>query len=211
MPFETNVFINCPFDNDYTSLLRPMAFTIVYLDYEPNISQTLSSSNIRIDQIKKHIKVCKYSIHDLSRCKAQLHGELPRFNMPFELGLDIGANEYGSKKLKSKKILILESEKYHYQKVLSDISGQDIEDHKDDPLTLILKVRNWFSNIAKEKVLVGHKRIWFHYNEFLEDLTKELSRTYTKVDIENMPIGDFIKYSKDWINMVGGSELSLFT
>ena len=43
--------------------------------------------------------------------------ELPRFNMPYELGLDVGASEYGGTRLKTKKILILETERYHYQKV----------------------------------------------------------------------------------------------
>jgi hypothetical protein len=70
------------------------------------------------------------------------HGELPRFNLPYELGLDIGCAEYGNKKSRSKKILILEREKYHYQKVISDIAGQDIADHNDDPETLIRKIRN---------------------------------------------------------------------
>lgn len=145
MPFETNVFINCPFDKDYTPLLRTLSFTLLYLDLEPKLSQTLSSSIIRINQIKQHIRNCKFSIHDLYRSKPLKKGDVPRFNMPYELGLDIGASEYGGKALKAKKTLILETERYHYQKVLSDISGQDIENHNDDPLTLNLKVRNWLS------------------------------------------------------------------
>ena len=144
MPFENNVFINCPFDKEYTPLLRSLTFTLLYLELEPNLSQTLSSSSIRIDQIKNHIKNCKFSIHDLSRSKPIKQDELPRFNMPFELGLDIGAIEYGGKKLKTKKTLILETERYHYQKVLAD--------------------------------------------------------THTEEDVEEMQIGDYIKFAKDWIN-----------
>ena len=125
MPFDTNVFINCPFDKEYTPLLRPLIFTLLYLEFEPNLSQTLSSSTIRINQIKQHIRNCKYSIHDLSRSKPMKKGELPRFNMPYELGLDIGASEYGANKLQRKRALILETDRYHYQKVLSDIAGQD--------------------------------------------------------------------------------------
>src|SRR6266404_2208861 len=29
--FSKNVFINCPFDSEYNSLLRPILFTIIYL------------------------------------------------------------------------------------------------------------------------------------------------------------------------------------
>jgi len=28
--FDKNVFINCPFDQEYLSLLRPLLFTILY-------------------------------------------------------------------------------------------------------------------------------------------------------------------------------------
>lgn len=77
MSFENNVFINCPFDKEYSPLLRALTFTLLYLELEPNLSQTLSSSSIRINQIKQHIKQCKFSIHDLSRSKALVQDELP--------------------------------------------------------------------------------------------------------------------------------------
>src|SRR4051794_23511483 len=122
MAFKTNVFVNCPFDEDYVSLLRPLVFTILYLKFSPLISQMKSSSTIRINQIKNHIRNSKYGIHDLSRSYPTKRTELPRFNMPYELGLDIGSAEYGENALKSKKVLILEKERYHSAKVLSDIA-----------------------------------------------------------------------------------------
>ena len=127
-------------------------------------------------------------------------GELPRFNMPYELGLDIGASEYGRGKLKTKKILILETDRFHYQKVISDIAGQDIENHDDDPKTLITKVRNWFSVNFPEETIVGQSVIWIAYNQFIDDLSTHLSATYTNAEIEEMPIGDFIKFAADWIS-----------
>jgi|688.fasta_scaffold2245706_1 hypothetical protein len=77
MPFENNVFINCPFDKEYTPLLRRLTFTLLFLELEPNLSQTLSSSSIRISQIKKYIRNCKFSIHDLSRSKPINKDETP--------------------------------------------------------------------------------------------------------------------------------------
>jgi len=44
MSFENNVFINCPFDEDYFSLLRPLLFTIVYLGYNPKIATERADS-----------------------------------------------------------------------------------------------------------------------------------------------------------------------
>lgn len=200
MGFSNNVFINCPFDNEFKPLLKALIFELIYLGFTPKLSQTISSSSIRINEIKELIKTCKFGIHDLSRSKAMSEGELPRFNMPYELGLDIGAFEYGTRNLKKKRILILETERYHYQKVISDIAGQDIENHDDNPKTLIVKVRNWFSANFPEDSIAGQSEIWIAYNQFVEDLNANLTdENYTEEDIQEMPIIDFIKFSKDWI------------
>ena len=82
MAFEDNVFINCPFDDDFRPLLKALVFEIIYLGFTPKLSQTLSSSSIRINQIKNLIRTCKYGIHDLSRSKAMKKGELPSFICP---------------------------------------------------------------------------------------------------------------------------------
>ena len=200
MSFEHNVFINCPFDEEYRLLLKPLVFTLTYFGFEPKLSQTFSSSSIRINQIVELIRNSKFSIHDLSRSKAMKKGELPRFNMPYELGIDIGSTKFGNKKLRSKRILILETEKYHYQKVLSDIAGQDIYDHNDDPFTLITRVRDWFSLNFENETIAGQREIWNAYNQFIDDLNRQLKSNYSKEEINSMPIGDFVKFGKDWID-----------
>ena len=200
MPFEKNVFINCPFDDDYVKLLRPLLFTVIYLEFEPKISQTVSSANIRINQIKKNIQESKFGIHDLSRCRPLKQNELPRFNMPYELGLDIGCSEYGNKRHKQKKILILETEKYHYQKVISDIAGQDIKNHNDDPNVIIKEVRNWFSIASGKNKFPPANKIWLAYNQFAANLNETLiSQGYTEDEINKMQHADFISFAKDWI------------
>lgn len=200
MPFEKNVFINCPFDDNYNILLRPLLFTILHFQLEPKISQTQSSSIIRINQIKQYIRDSKYSIHDLSRSKSMKKNELPRFNMPYELGLDIGCAEYGAKKFKQKKILILETNRYHYQKVLSDIAGQDVENHDNNPATLIIKIRNWFSSIDSAMSYPSARNIWITYNKFYNKTKKNLlNKDFTQNEIENMPVTDFIKFAREYI------------
>jgi hypothetical protein len=199
MPFHNNVFINCPFDNDYRLLLKALLFTLLYLGYKPKISQTQSSSEVRINRIKSYIKDSKFGIHDLSRCKPLKIGDLPRFNMPYELGLDIGCFEFGAKNLKTKKILILETDRHHYQKVLSDIAGQDIENHDDDPRTLVRKVRNWFSSFRIRKSLPSPTVIWTAYNQFNLDLNEELIDKYSADDIDKMPIEEFMKFARRWV------------
>ena len=41
MAFEDDVFVNCPFDADYKSLLKPLLFTILHLGLQPRISLDL--------------------------------------------------------------------------------------------------------------------------------------------------------------------------
>ena len=126
--------------------------------------------------------------------------ELPRFNMPYELGLDIGCAEFGLKKYTGKKILVLETERYHYQKVLSDISGQDIENHDNNPATLLRKVRNWFSTVDSATNYPSASKVWIAYNQFYDDIIKTLSdEGFTGSEIESMPTSDFIKFAKDWV------------
>ena len=86
--YEKNVFINCPFDEEYLSLLRPILFTIIYLGFIPRVPlESFDSGEPRFNKICELIKQSRYGIHDLSRIKARKKGEYFRFNMPFELGL----------------------------------------------------------------------------------------------------------------------------
>lgn len=199
MPFEQNVFINCPFDDEYKKLLRPLLFTIVYIGLEPKISETTDSAEQRVNSIEGLIISSKYSIHDLSRIEVKSKKELPRFNMPFELGLDIGCKRFGSGHLAEKRCLILEKEQYRYQRALSDISGNDIEAHREDAQVLIRKVRNWFlrqgiPNIPSANV------IWNAFNEFESALAETLEEEdYDQEDVEEMPKSEFVSFVKDWV------------
>lgn len=199
MSFNQNVFINCPFDNEYRKLLRPLLFTIVYIGLEPQISETTDSGEQRVNSIQNLILNSKYSIHDLSRIEVQNKKDLPRFNMPFELGLDIGCKRFGVGNLLEKRCLILEKEQYRYQKVLSDIAGNDIAAHKEDAQTLIRKIRNWFVNQSMQN-LSSANVIWNSFNEFESSLAETLKEEgFDQQDIDEMPKAEFIAYVKDWV------------
>ena len=55
--FESNVFINCPFDDDYRQILLGIVFTIIYFGYRPRLSiERADSAESRIDKILGLIK-----------------------------------------------------------------------------------------------------------------------------------------------------------
>jgi len=63
--------------------------------------------------------------------------------MPLELGLFLGAREFGDQRQRKKVTLVLERKKYSYLKFCSDISGQDPEAHNGKPSEAVTIVRNW--------------------------------------------------------------------
>jgi hypothetical protein len=202
--FETNVFINCPFDDDYTALLRPLLFTIVYLEYTPRIaSERFDSGEARIQKICELIQVSKFSIHDLSRIQATRTNELYRLNMPFELGIDIGCRLFAPGEAQTKKCLILEQERFRYQRALSDLSGSDIKTHNNNPEELVRVVRNWFVEVEVLHAPSG-TRIWEHFNEFMADFyMQRQAEGYRDRDLDIMPIPEYIAFMQEWLEEKG--------
>jgi len=201
MSYERNIFINCPFDDDYNSLLRPMLFTIVFLGYFPKLSNERSDSGeTRINKICDLIKKSKYSIHDLSRLKPD-EDEFSRQNMPFELGLDIGCRKFANDHLKEKKCLILEKERYRFMKALSDLSGSDIKDHSNNPSKLVIQVRNWFIETVELRDIPSGKQIWYNFTDFATDFydkRKKENENFDDQELNMMPIPEYIYYIKEW-------------
>lgn len=199
--FENNIFINCPFDLEYNTLLRPLLFTIIYCGLNPRIAlERFDSSEIRFDKIKELIEDSCLSIHDLSKIKSTKKNEYFRLNMPFEIGLDLGCRLYHQNtKYRNKKSLILEKERYAYQKALSDISNSDVKCHRGEPEEIIFEVRNWFSELGKINLNSGSK-IWDDYNYFYTDFYEERTKNgFKDKDIEKMPIREFLGYIEKWL------------
>lgn len=193
-----NVFINCPFDNQYFPLLKALLFTIIYIDMEPLISETSDSGDIRLHKIKDLISKSRYSIHDLSRMEPLKDNDLPRFNLPFECGIDFGLRLAIPKIQAEKKFLILEKEQYRYQKVISDISGNDIKAHKNQPEKVIKVVRDWFKTINSDTP--WYKEIWLAFTEFEYDYEEILkSKDLDPKDIDTLTFSDIIDNMKAWI------------
>ena len=102
-----------------------------------------NAGNVRIDKIQDIISQCKYSIHDLSRTQLDRRYRLPRFNMPLELGLDLGCKRFGKAHEQEKVVLVLDVERYRYQRFISDIAGQDVYAHGGTQRGVITEVREW--------------------------------------------------------------------
>lgn len=201
MNFHKNVFINCPFDDDYRPLLRPLLFTIAYLGFKPRIAlEEFDSGTPRIQKILGLIKLSRYAIHDLSRLQARRKGEYYRLNMPLELGLDVGCRLFGRGQHTLKRCLILEEQRFRYQAAISDLSGSDIAVHNGSPEILVTEVRNWLNRHADVQA-PGPARVWTAFLEFMSDNYSALKkRGFSDRDVESLPIYELIKCIDEWVD-----------
>jgi hypothetical protein len=197
--FEDSLFINCPFDKDYLPLLHSLLFVVLECGFRPRLSlEEADSGTVRIEKIRDLIRSCRYSIHDISRMEALRLGDEPRFNMPFELGLDLGCRYYGASRYRSKRCLILERDRYRYQRVLSDLSGNDIRAHESSPEILIAEVRNWL-RVVTNRLLPSGYNLWERFNSFqgyLKGILEELD--YSGEDVRSLEIVEYIGFIRDW-------------
>lgn len=190
--FAKNVFINCPFDDLYQPLFYAIVFTVYDMGFRPKCAKDISNAGQpRFNKIEDLIEKCKYSIHDISRTELDAVHALPRFNMPLELGLDLGSRRYGSPYLQEKVILILDVERFRYQRFVSDLAGQDIEAHGGDVPTVVTKVRNWLRLEVDPKLVKTPSGAAIHrrYEAFrllLPDVCDELNW-----DLRDLPFSDF--------------------
>lgn len=197
--FEKNVFVNCPFDDDYRQLLLSIIFTIKYLGYIPRLSlERADSAESRIDKIVGLINESKFGIHDLSRMISSGKNEHFRMNMPFELGIDYGSKALKGGKWENKQLLVLEKERYRYQKALSDLSGSDIKNHDDEPSKIVKVVRDWFVATEGIRTASGNK-IWTLFNEFNAYLYDQAVEIDCHDSVDELQVIEVIRYMDDWL------------
>ena len=139
-----SVFINVPFDRRYKKLFDALVFAVHHCGLVARCArESEDGAQVRVDKLYKIIRECQYGIHDLSRTTLDSRNRLPRFNMPLELGIFLGARQFGDRHQRAKVCLILEREPYRYQKFCSDIAGQDIRAHNNDVAAALGVVRDW--------------------------------------------------------------------
>lgn len=194
-----SVFINCPFDDGFKPIFRAMVFTIIASGYHPRCAlDATDGAEIRIGKIAAMIGECDWGIHDLSRIEFEADG-VPRFNMPMELGLHLGARILGQGRHRRKRALILDAERHRYDRALSDISGQDIESHDNEPDQAIRCVRNWLSEHRRrnEPPLPGAAAMQADYRVFQAEVGALLAPR--RLDPDDLTHSDFLFAVRDWI------------
>lgn len=178
-------------------MFRAMVFAVVDCGYEPRCAlEANDSGQIRLQKIEQIIEQSKFGIHDLSNMELDRSNNLPRFNMPLELGMFLGAKRFGSDEQKDKRLIILDSEPYRYKISISDISGQDISCHSGKPEEAIRCIRDWLKSVSRRTSIPGATYILDRYKRYEIDLPRicELLR----YDVDGLTFNDLWETMVEW-------------
>jgi hypothetical protein len=197
--YERNIFLNCPFDDEYQPLFRAVMFAVLTCGFRARCAlEADDGGEVRIAKIQRIIRDSQLGIHDISRTELDLATGLPRFNMPFELGLFLGAREFGAGQQKKKRALILDVERYRFQKFCSDISGQDIKAHEGHPEKAIRAVRNWLAtSLDGSALLLSAGEVWRRYRIFADDLA-HLCQEF-QLDPHDLQFVELRTFAEEWV------------
>ncbi|GAM96523.1 hypothetical protein U91I_00142 [alpha proteobacterium U9-1i] len=194
---SSDVFVNCPFDDDYKLIFDALIFTVFACEFRPRSALEIEDgSQPRIEKLHDIIAQCRYGIHDLSRTELDDHNQLPRFNMPLELGIFLGAKKFGDEAQRQKKCLILDVERYRYQKFISDLSGMDIRAHGGEPNRAIGCARDWLANVSR-RALPSARLVQDAYGDFLAHKRKVASKL--GFEENSIPYVDYERLVTAWL------------
>jgi len=197
--YSNNVFINCPFDDHYNVIFRAIVFAVFDCGFIPRCAMEYDDGGqVRIEKIYRLISECKYGIHDISR--TELDNGLPRFNMPLELGIFMGAKRFGNDQDGNKLCMIIDREKYRYQEFISDISGQDVKSHDNDFKKAIDKVSDWLRTASRRKTIPGGAAIARRY-EIFNDLLPELCAE-ARITHAELTFNDYCQFVVEWLKTI---------
>ena len=195
-----NVFINCPFDCDYKPLFNAIVFAVHDCGFIARCAlEDGDTGQVRIDKIYNIIENCRYGIHDISRTELDKKSCLPRFNMPLELGIFLGAKRFGVEEHQKKKCLVMDREQYRYQKFISDIAGQDVPFHNNNPEKVVKVVRNWLLTASERRTIPSGSTIWSHYQVFLND-SPQIAQRF-QLEVNDLIFNDYTFIVAEWLTM----------
>lgn len=191
--YEESVFINCPFDPKYNPIFRAIVFTIRACDFTPRCALEFEGHPNRLQKILDVIKNCKYGVHDVS---------IPdgRLNMPLELGLFMGACEYGKRPQNGGRYLILEGVPFSSKKYLSDLAGIDPMSHNNSVEKAIECLRDWLiANSADPARIPSAQYIKLKYKSFKKDLPAVCASN--RWDHKKLLFPEFLSVAESWLTI----------
>lgn len=197
---RTSVFINCPFDPQYQPLFEAIVFCVVACGFVPRCTLELTDTDdVRIDKIYRLMGQCDFGIHDISRTEVlDQPSQLPRFNMPLELGIFLGAKRFGGRSAQ-KRSLIMDRAAERYRLFISDLRGHDIKAHERRPAVAIRHVRDWLQSAPGKAAIPGGQKIWEDYRVFRKELP--ILSEESRLNPAQLTFIDYVHLVTQWLKL----------
>ena len=195
---SSDVFINCPFDEDFTAGFRALVFGVIACGFRVRCALEVDdAAETRIEKLYRIIEQSRFGIHDISRTELDNESGLPRFNMPLELGIFLGAKRFGQKAQKQKRCMVLDCERYRYQTFISDLAGVDIKAHNGIAREMVGCVRAFLATSSKRKSVPTASAVLSSYDRFMHGLP-EIARA-ADLDHEDLLFPDYAQLVVGWV------------
>jgi hypothetical protein len=144
------VFLNIPYDKKFENLFLAYIAGIRAFGLVPRATLEIPSGSRRLEKILDLIRICRYSIHDLSRVQLDAKApRTPRFNMPFELGLTVAHHRKPS--ARKHDWFVCEAKEWRLSKSLSDLNGTDVHIHDGKVAGVFRELCNIFAPSQRQR------------------------------------------------------------
>ncbi len=193
-----DVFINCPFDDAFTPSFQALVFAVLACGFRARCAREMDdAAETRIDKLYRIIAESRYGIHDLSRIELGPANNLPRFNMPLELGIFLGAKRFGDEDQSQKRCMIFDTEPYRFQMFMSDLAGMDIKAHGGDRRAMVRHVRDFLTAVSRRRTIPPTLELLNSYDAFaaaLPDLA-----LVSGLDFVDLRFPDYERLVQAWV------------
>jgi hypothetical protein len=192
------VFINMPICRSYNKLQFAFIFVLFYMNLFPrSASEVIGRPELRYAVIRDLIERSRFSIHDLSYVTLDPESNLPRFNMPFELGMARGCFEYHPNG-RHKRLFVFSRKAHEYRICCSDIQGLDYDFHEKDYRRVLTCLRSWFEadvdfSLARGDELV---RLFDRYYDWVKRSCR--SEFSHPINVEELTFREKLKFTQHY-------------
>ena len=193
-----DVFINCPFDDAFAQGFQALVFAVIACGFRARCAREMDdAAETRIDKLYRIVAESRYSIHDLSRTELDAVNHLPRFNMPLELGIFLGAKRFGDEDQSQKRCMILDTQQYRFQMFISDLAGMDIKAHGGDPREMVRHVRDFLLTVSRRKTIPPTVDLLTNFDEFVAALP--VLAEASALDPADLRFPDYERLVQAWV------------
>ena len=181
-PNSSFAFINVPFDKQYERLYLAFIAGLCGFGLVPQSVLQIPGSHRRLDRLTKLIADCRYSFHDISRVELDTRRpRVPRFNMPFELGMAVNSahDHYW---------YAFESKPFRALKSLSDLNGTEVYVHDGRPIGVFRCLTNALARTQHRPNLSELQAIYRDVTRVANFIRRDMASLYDTRPFEDLVV-----------------------